>query len=177
MKIPVLVQLRPVQDIVVFDLFVRIDVKPALAAFVFRPSVPGDRQGLNTAVRKFDEILLQRRDTESVSHLEHGKLAVRAVGFDQEFAAPAEETLTHAVIVEACVVEIREHGLVGCVLHRSLVLRDTPQFCFRLVAARACLAADEACHRSNPAATLQMETNAGGNDNHHRGRRRTDQAS
>ncbi len=154
-----------------FDLFVRIDVKPALAAFFLRPGVPGDRQRLNTAVGEFDEVLLQRVDAESVFHLEHGKLAVRPVRFDQKFAVLAEEARMHAVMIEACVVEITEHGLVGCVLHRSLVLRGTPQFGFRLVAASTGLAADETCRRRNPAVTAQVEANASGDDDQHHGHR------
>src|SRR5579872_5028501 len=73
-EIPVLVQLGPVQDVVVFDLFVRVEMKPALAAFVFRSRVPGNRQRLNTTVWKFDEILLEWIDAESVFDFEHDKL-------------------------------------------------------------------------------------------------------
>ena len=131
------------QDIIVLDLLVRIDMKPALAAFVLWPRVPCDRQCLNTAVGKFDEILLQRIDTKRVFHLEHGKLAIWPVGLDQEFIAVAEEARMHSVIIEAGLVEIAKHGLVGGVLHRGLVLRGIPQFCFGLVAACAGIAADE----------------------------------
>ena len=121
-EVPVLVQLGPVQDIVVLDLLIGIDVKPALAAFVLRPAVPGDRKRLNTAVGEFDQVLLQRIDAEGVFHLEDGELAVWAVGLDQKFAVLAEEAGVHAIMVEAGVVEIAEHGLVGGVLHRGLVL-------------------------------------------------------
>ena len=47
-------------------------------------------------------------------------------------------------MVEARIVEIAEYGPVGSVLHRGLVLRGIPQFCFALVTACADLAADEA---------------------------------
>ena len=40
-EIPVLVQLGPMQDIVVLDFLVGIQMKPALAALVGRPAVPG----------------------------------------------------------------------------------------------------------------------------------------
>ena len=181
-EIPVLVQFRPVQDIVVLDFLIGIDVKPALAAFVLRPAVPGKRQRLNTAVGEFDEVLLQRIDAKGVFHLEHGKLAVGAVGLDQEFSVLAEEARMHAVIIEAGIVEIAEHGLVGGVLHRGLVLRGIPQLCFRLVAAGAGLAADEGCDgpvlRGYPAAVAKLKAKTGGDDNQHRGyRRNPDQAS
>ena len=120
-------------------------MKPALAARLSRPAVPGERQGLQASVGEFDEVLLQRIEAEGVLHLEHRELAVRTIRLDQEFPVLAEETGMHAVIVEAGVVEIAEHGLVGRVLHRGLVLRGAPQFRFGLVAAGAGLAADECC--------------------------------
>ena len=42
-EIPVLVQLGPVQHVVVAYVFVRIEMKPALAALILRPRVPGNR--------------------------------------------------------------------------------------------------------------------------------------
>ena len=42
-EIPVLVQLGPMQEIVVLDLLVRVEMEPALAALLFRPAVPCDR--------------------------------------------------------------------------------------------------------------------------------------
>jgi hypothetical protein len=81
-EIPILVQLGPVQDVVVLDVLVRIEMKPALAAVALRAAVPGDREGLQAAVGKFDEILLQRLDAEGVFHLERGELAVGPVGLD-----------------------------------------------------------------------------------------------
>src|SRR3954467_13008763 len=45
-EVPVLVQLGPMQDIVVADLLMGIEVEPALAAVVLRTAVPGDRQRL-----------------------------------------------------------------------------------------------------------------------------------
>ena len=142
-EVPVLVQLGPVQNVVVLDLLVRIEMKPALAAFVLRPAVPGDRQRLQPAVRELDEILLQRIDAECVLHLERGELAVGTVGLDQELPVLAEEARTHAVIIEARIGEIAEHRFLGGVLHRVLVLGAAPQVRFGAVAAGAGLAADE----------------------------------
>ena len=85
-EIPVLVQLGPMQDIIVLDLLARIEMKPALPALLLRPAVPGDRERLQPAVRKFDEILLQRIDAEGVFHLERRELAVRPVGLDEKLA-------------------------------------------------------------------------------------------
>src|SRR6516164_368415 len=83
-EVPVLVQLRPMQGIVVLDLLIRVEMEPALAALFFRPAVPGDGERLHPAVRELDEILLQRIDTKCVFHFEGGELAVRAVGLDEE---------------------------------------------------------------------------------------------
>jgi len=97
------------QDVVVLDFLVRIEVKPALAALLSRAAVPGNRERLQPAVRKFDEILLQRIDAEGVLHLERGEFAVRAVGLDKKFPVLAEEAGLHAVIIEASLVKIAEH--------------------------------------------------------------------
>ena len=75
-EIPVLVQLSPMQDVIVFDLLVRIEMEPTLATLLLRTSVPGDRERLQPSVREFDEILLQRIDPEGVFHLERGELAI-----------------------------------------------------------------------------------------------------
>jgi hypothetical protein len=142
-EIPVLVQLGPVQHVVVLDLLVRIEMEPTLATLLLRAGVPGDRQGLQPTVRKFDEILLQRIDAERVFHLKRGELAVRPVSLDEEFPIATEETGVHAVIIEARIAEIAEHQCVGCVLHRELVLRIAPELRFRGMALGARLAADE----------------------------------
>ena len=144
-EIPVLVQPGPVQDVVVFDLLIGGEMKPALAALVLRPAVPSERQRLNAPVGELDEILLQRIDAEGVLRLKDGKLAVGAVSLDQEFPSLAKEAGTHTIMLEAGIVEIAKHGLVGGMLHRGLMLRGIPQLGLRLMAACAGLAADEGC--------------------------------
>src|ERR1700722_1062120 len=83
-----------------------------------------------------------------------------------------------AIIIETCVVEVTEHGLVGCVLHRGLVLRSIPHFRFRLMATRAGFTADETRFRRKRAPAPEVkETKAGGNDDDRRSDRgRPDQA-
>ena len=51
------------QNVVVPDVFVGIEVEPALAAFVFRPAVPCNRQCLQPPIGEFDQVLLKRVDT------------------------------------------------------------------------------------------------------------------
>src|ERR1700756_1560590 len=79
-EIPVLIELGPVQHVVVLDLVIGIKMKPALTSPAFRSAVPGDGKRLYPAIRKFDEILLKRIDAEGVFDLESRELAVRAVG-------------------------------------------------------------------------------------------------
>ncbi len=129
------------------DLFIGIEMEPALSALLLRTAVPGERQRLQATVGKLHEILLQRIEAEGVLHLEGGELAVRAVGLDEELAVLAEKARTHAVIIEAGVVEVAKHGLVGRVIHRVLVLRAVPQLRFGLVTAGTGLAADKCSRR------------------------------
>jgi hypothetical protein len=91
MKFQFWFSIGPMQDVVGPDLLVRIKMKPALSAFFLRAAVPRDRQGLHPAVREFDQVLLQRIDTEGVFHLEGGELPVRPVGLDQELALLSEK--------------------------------------------------------------------------------------
>src|SRR6202007_1419977 len=138
--------------------------KQALPPFFFLSCLPGDRQRLNPAIREFDEILLQRIDAEGVFHLEFDKSAVRPVGFDAKLPRLSKETRMHAVIVETRTVEVAEHRLVARVLHRGLVLRGAPQFCFRLVTPRARLAADEARRCRSFTSIPQPKTDPTDND-------------
>ena len=135
------------QDVVVLDVLVRVEVKPALAALVLGPRIPGERERLHAAVGKFDEVLLQGIEAEGVFHLERGELAVRPVGLDEELAVLAKEARRHAVIVEARVVEVAEHGGVGRVRHGVAVLGRAPERRLAAMAAGAGLAADEGRRR------------------------------
>ena len=147
-EIPVLVQPGPVQHVVVLDLLVRVEMKPALAALLLRPAVPGERQRLQPAVGKLDEILLQRLDAEGVLDFKRGEVAVGPVGLDEKLSVPAKEARMHAVIVEARTGEIAQHRFVACVLHGEPMLRAVPKLRFALMAAGAGLAADEGGRRS-----------------------------
>src|SRR6266853_916298 len=175
-EIPVLVQLAPMQDVVMLDLVVRIKMEPALAAGFLRPAVPGKRQRLQSPIGEFDEILLQGIEAERVLDLEHAELAVGPVGLNQEFSVFAKEARVHAVIVEACLVEIAQHRLLGHVLHGPLVLRAAPPVRLGPMAAGASLAADEGCDGSAgrlagwPTAIQELESETDCNDDHCRSR-------
>ena len=79
------------QDVVVLDLFIGIEMEPALSAFLLRSAVPSERQRLQAAIGKLHEILLQRIEAERVLHLEGGEFAVGAIGLDEELAVLAEK--------------------------------------------------------------------------------------
>ena len=142
-EIPVLVQLRPMQNIIMADFLIGIEVEPALATLVFCTAIPGDRQGLQPSVRERNQVLLQRIDAKSVFDLECGELAVRSVRLDKEAAILAKEPGRHTVIVEPRIVEVAQHRLFGCMLHGEFVLRILPQRCLSAVATRALLTSDK----------------------------------
>src|SRR5215813_9439683 len=108
-EIPVLIELGPMQNIVVADFFIGIVMEPALSALFLRPGIPGNRQSLHASVRKFDQVLLQRIDAERVLHLENCELSIGSVRFDQILSVPAEKTRTDTVIIEDRVVEVAEN--------------------------------------------------------------------
>src|SRR6187401_3264355 len=108
-EIPVLIELCPMQHVVVADFFIGIEMEPPLPAPFLCARVPGDRKSLHAAVRKLDQILLQRIDAESVLHLESGELSVWSIRLDKILAILTEETRADAVIVERRVAEVAEH--------------------------------------------------------------------
>src|SRR6516225_10229634 len=99
-EIPVLVEPGPVQHVVVLDLLIRIEMKPALAALILGPAVPGDRKRLDAAIRELDQVLLEGIDAKGVLHLEGRKLAVGAAGLDEEFVVLLEKARVNAVVVK-----------------------------------------------------------------------------
>ena len=125
-EVPVLIELGPVQHVVVLDLLIGVEMKPALAALVLRPAVPGDGERLYPAVGKFDQVLLQGIDAECVFHFEGRKFAVGTVGLDEEFVILFEKAGMNAKIVEPGIIEIAKYGSGGSVLHGMPVLGFFP---------------------------------------------------
>ena len=66
----------------VSDVLVWIEMEPALPTFIFRTSVPSDRERLHAAIGKLDQVLLEGVDAERIFYLEYGQLAVWSVGLD-----------------------------------------------------------------------------------------------
>ncbi|MDT4844946.1 hypothetical protein FQZ97_789180 [compost metagenome] len=74
------------------------------------------------AAAGFDQVLLQRFDTEGVGHLEVGGAAIGAWRVDPELLALTEEARVFLVALEAHLVEVAEHARTAGFLHRQLVM-------------------------------------------------------
>src|SRR2546430_8750577 len=85
-EIPILVQLGPVQNVVVFDLFVGIEMKPTLTTLLLWPVVPGNGKRLQATIRKLDEILLKGLHAERVLNFKVCELSVRPIGLNEELS-------------------------------------------------------------------------------------------
>ena len=137
--IPVLRRVRPVQHIAMIDLLARIQVEPPLAALLLRARIPGDAERLQSPIGEWNQILLQRLDTECVGHLEIRELAVRAIGANVVMAIAREEGGLDAIFHHARVVEISEHRGRRGGLHGERMVRMSPELGFLRVAGCAFL--------------------------------------
>ena len=149
-EVPVLIELGPMQHVVVTDLLVGIEVEPALAALVLRAAVPGDRQRLQPAVGKLDEILLQRIERRTCISPRRRRACRRARRSPTRnlpsLRKKRERTPKYSKL--ASLKSPSTDFSVAC-CHGELVLRVAPQLRFGAVAAGAGLAADEAQLRLN----------------------------
>src|SRR5690606_24199731 len=96
-RVPIERRRAPVQRISGAYVLVGIKIEPPRPAFIARPRVPRDRQGLETTAADVEEILLKRLDAEDVRHPELAGRAVRPFGADEERAVPHEEARLYAV--------------------------------------------------------------------------------
>ncbi len=120
-------------------------MEPALAAFLLRARIPGDRQGLQPAAAELHKILLERLDSESEFHFVFVQRAVGSVGADHEGVAAAVESAGHTGKSNARVMKIARHGRLRRVLHGARVMGAFPGVGLRLMALAAGLAADIIC--------------------------------
>ncbi|MNZ18354.1 hypothetical protein D3C78_353630 [compost metagenome] len=141
-EVPVLRRPGPVQLVAVIHLLIGIEVEPALPAGTGRAAVPGDGKGLQAAVGKFHQVLLQRLDAEGVADLELGELPVGTVGAHEEAPVAAKEARLDPCVVKGGVVEVAEHRVARRVLHGVGVLRALPGLELLTMAVRTGLAAD-----------------------------------
>src|SRR6476659_5391569 len=104
--VPVLIDPGPVKRISCSELAIRVQMIPALPAVARGPRVPCNAECLQPASGQSDQVLLQRRDAESIENLEILEFSVRSVGSDPEFSFPFEENAFCAVLVERDAIEV-----------------------------------------------------------------------
>jgi hypothetical protein len=117
------------QWIAVRHLLAGIEVKPALPAFVPGSRIPRDTQTLKPTLRKWDEILLHREDSEGVPDRVILQLAVGPVSANVELVVLLVETRCYSVFAEAGVCEVAKDRVVTRQLHGEGVMGMTPRLC------------------------------------------------
>ena len=123
-------------------LLVGIKMKPALAVMLLAAGIPRHYKALHSTVRKWNQVLLQRIDSEGVGEIEVLRLAVGAIGANVKLAVLLEEAGSHAVFRKVCVVEVSQDGGIVGHLHRLGVVRRSPGLHLLRMALRATLLAN-----------------------------------
>ena len=137
---------RPEEGVLGIDIFVGLQMVPALPALHCRPAVPGYIQRLQVTLASIDQILLQRVVPEGIfdgvdsglTILTHGCYLVSTIVFEQ--------ARVDAVKADADIVEITQHGGFVGGLHRLAMIRLLPIGVYSLVALDALRGTDE-CSR------------------------------
>ena len=75
-------------------------MKPALATLVLWAGVPGEPEHLEAPVRKRDEVLLERVDTECIGDFVIVERPVGTVGTDHKLVTDARKCADHAEIFD-----------------------------------------------------------------------------
>jgi hypothetical protein len=112
-EIGVLRGLGPVQRIFEVDALAWIQMKPVIFL-----CIPCHTQGLQASARNFDQVLLQGRDAEGISHFEISWLAIVTWSVDPKGLAFAEEAGDICFVLERLVIEVGEHCVFISSLHR-----------------------------------------------------------
>jgi hypothetical protein len=142
-KVPVQEALAPVKGVLGADVFVRIEVIPALTAISSRTRIPGYRKCLLSSVGEIDEVLLQRPHAERMGYPQG--FGASPGGFDAYHEVPVLPVKAHRFveIPEIDAAEITENRLIARKLHCTLVIRPMPIAVFGGMAALTPGAADE----------------------------------
>ena len=89
-----------------------------------------------------------RCNAKGVFDLVVAQLAVGTVGVDEELPVALEEPGGHTSVGEFRIVEVAEHGLLGCLLHCAVVVRTAKGFHFLRVTPGARRNTDILCRRA-----------------------------
>ena len=124
-EVPVVAQPGPVQRVASGDVFLRVQVKPALA-----DRIPSDVQGLQPPARQFQQVLLQGLRAEDIAHLELGQGAVRTIRGHQEAPLPLLEAGANPCLGagrgDGCAGEIPGDGIRRHRQHGPLMMGAQP---------------------------------------------------
>ena len=111
----------PMQPVIRRKGFARVERKPTIFA-----GVPRHSKCLQTTLRQFQQILLQRGDAKGVAHRKIGIVAVFAHSVDDPLVIPLEKSAGHCAIVEGRVLKIAEDGRRVGNLHCLFMVRPQP---------------------------------------------------
>jgi len=161
--VPVLVGAGPVQGVAGGNGVVGVEVIPALATLRGRASIPGDGQGLQSPLTRWQQDLLQGVDPEHPLHREVFQFARGVVGAHPKGIALAIESGRDARVIEGGIGKIPQHGVRGGLLHGQVVVGAQPVSVGLLVTAGAGFAANVAVGALGQGVTGQ-QPEAGGGD-------------
>src|SRR5258708_29955413 len=97
------------KNVAVQDLFFRVEVEPALSAFLEGPRVPADGQGLVAAAGERDQVLLKGVHPEGVGDLVLVQRTIGSVGPHEEPVVLPVEGGGHAVVRESTAPKVTEY--------------------------------------------------------------------
>ena len=135
--VPVLVGAGPVQAVPGKQRLIGVEMIPAL---FFR--IPNHIEGLETALFRFQKVLLQWLDPDDGMHRILGHAPVRTVRFDHVGVAIAEKARGYAVLREGRIAEIAQYVLGDGWGPRLGMVRSLPNLHFVDVAIRAGVRSD-----------------------------------
>ena len=124
--IPIEESTRPMQRVTGCDGLVGVEVIPPLPALALGPGIPGNRECLQPAVAKRQQILLQGLNPKHILDRIRFQLASGVIGLNEKGVAFLAEGRGYAKIIKGRVVEVAQDRL-GCgLLHRQIVMGACP---------------------------------------------------
>jgi hypothetical protein len=118
------------------QIFVGVEVEPALSAIRSGACIPGHREGLEPTARETYQQLLKRMDSEGIGHFELDGSAVDTTRRHQEGSVAPRKPGRHSEVLELCAVEVPEQRLWAGLLDGEVMVGTAPQR--RLIRVTAC---------------------------------------
>ncbi len=140
--VPVLSVVGPVEPVIGFDFLSFVNrIGDIIPDFSLR--VPGQRQGLETAFFKGDEILLQWPSPESVNNLKITRHPLGAFCMHIIFPVFGIKPAGEAIVFKSGIVEIPQYGRSNRRIHRMVMVGAFPGVVFGFMTFNAGMAAGE----------------------------------